>query len=70
MADFKGLRCRALAFQPFLTSWMPEESKVESSEHQDDANIHCQPFPELISEEREIYADYDGRHRHPVKHHN
>jgi hypothetical protein len=47
---------------------MPEESQVESCEHQDNANIHCQPFPELVSEEHEIYTDYDGCHRHHVKH--
>jgi hypothetical protein len=45
-----------------------EESQVESCEHQDNANIHCQPFPESVSEEYEIYADYDGCHRHHVKH--
>ena len=49
-------------------SWRPEESPVESSKHQDNANIHCQPFPESVSEEREIYTDYDGCHRHHVKH--
>ena len=49
-------------------SWTPEESQVESCEHQDNANIHCQPFPESVSEEREIYTDYDGCHRHHVKH--
>jgi hypothetical protein len=38
---------------------MPEESEVESPEHQDNANIHGQPFPESVSEEREIYTDYD-----------
>jgi hypothetical protein len=52
------------------SSWMPEESRVEGCEHQDNANIHCQPFPESISEEREIYANYDGCHRHYVKHDN
>src|SRR6266849_3739331 len=49
-------------------SWTPEESQVESGEHQDNANIHCQPFPESVSEEHEIYTDYDGYHRHHVKH--
>ena len=44
-------------------SWTLEESEVESYEHQDNANIHCQPFPESVSEEREIYTDYDGYHR-------
>jgi hypothetical protein len=48
--------------------WTPEESKVESCEHQDNANIHCQPFPESVSEEREIYTDDDGCHRDRVKH--
>src|ERR1035441_9731958 len=47
-------------------SWTPEESEVESCEHQDNANIRCQPFPESVSEEHEIYADYDGCHRHRV----
>jgi hypothetical protein len=49
-------------------SWTPEESQVESCKHQDNANIHCQPFPESVSEEREIYTDYDGCHRHDVEH--
>ena len=53
-----------------LGSWTPEESKVESCEHQDSANIHCQPFPEMVSEEHNIYTDNDGCHRHDVKHDN
>jgi hypothetical protein len=48
--------------------WTPEESQVESCEHQDNAYIHCQPFPKSVSEEREIYSDDDGYHRHSVKH--
>jgi hypothetical protein len=44
------------------------KSEVESSEHQDNANIHCQPFPESVSEKQKIYTDYDGRHRHHVEH--
>ena len=46
---------------------MPEESEVESREHQDNADIHDQSFPESVSEEREIYADYNGCHCHHVK---
>jgi hypothetical protein len=49
-------------------SWTPEESQIESYEHQDNANIHSQPFPESVPEEHQIYADYDGYHRHHVKH--
>jgi hypothetical protein len=36
---------------------MHEKSQVESSENQDNANIHQQPFPESVSEEREICTD-------------
>jgi hypothetical protein len=49
-------------------SWTPEESQVESCEHHDNANIRHQPFPESVSEEREIYTDCDGCHGHRVKH--
>src|SRR5215831_8107445 len=49
-------------------SWTSEESQVESCEHQDNANIHYQSFPESVSEEHEIYADYNGCHRHHVEH--
>jgi hypothetical protein len=45
-----------------------EESQVESCEHQDNSNIHYQPFPESVSEETEIYTHYNGYHRHRVKH--
>lgn len=30
--------------------WKPEESQVESYKHQNNANIHHQPFPESVSE--------------------
>jgi hypothetical protein len=45
-----------------------EKSQVESREHQDNANIRYQPFPESVSEERDIYTDYDGYHHRHVKH--
>jgi hypothetical protein len=48
----------------------PKESQIESCEYQDNANIHCQPFPESISEEHAIYTDYDGYHSHHVKNDN
>jgi hypothetical protein len=51
-----------------LRSWRHEESQVESSEYQDNANIHDQPFPESVSEEHEIYTDYNDCRRHHVKH--
>jgi hypothetical protein len=46
---------------------MPEESQIKSCEYQHDADIHDQPFPKSVSEEPEIYPDYDGCHRQHVK---
>jgi hypothetical protein len=53
-----------------LRSWRHEESQVESSEHQDNANIHYQPLPEAVSEEDKIYTHYNSCHRQHVKHYN
>jgi len=39
---------------------------VESYEQQDIANVYRQPFPESVSEEPAIHADYDGCHCHHV----
>jgi len=47
---------------------MPEESEVETAEDQNNENIYYQPFPKSASEEREIYADYDGCHHQYIKH--
>ena len=44
------------------------ESQVESCKHQNNADIYHQPFPESVSEERQIYTDYNGCHRQRVKH--
>jgi hypothetical protein len=44
-----------------------QESHVESCEDEDDSDVHCQPFPEPVSEEQEIYGDYDGCHERHVK---
>jgi len=48
-------------------SWASEESQIESREHQDNANVRYQPFPESVSEERDIQTNYDGYHCHHVK---
>ena len=69
LADDRGEQCCQFPLNAIAPcSWTPEESQVESCEHQDNANIHYQPFPESVSEEHEIYTDYDGCHRHHVKH--
>ncbi|MGC2688388.1 MAG: hypothetical protein WA375_12470 [Pseudolabrys sp.] len=51
-----------------MSSIATEKSPVESREHQDNANIHCQSFPEVVSKKREIHTDYDGYHHHHVNH--
>jgi hypothetical protein len=48
--------------------WTPQRCQGEGCEDQDDSNIHCQPFPEPVSEEHNIYTDDDGYHRDRVKH--
>ncbi len=66
--SYSPLLCRRAVLRYLAPcSWTPEESKVECCEHQDNANIHCQSFPESVPEEHEIYSDYDGCHRHHVK---
>lgn len=62
--DFRGgLYC----LRHPLRSRRHEKSQVESAKHQDDADVHHQPFPESVSEEQKIYADDEDRHRHHVK---
>jgi hypothetical protein len=46
---------------------MPEKSQIESRKHQDDADIRHQPFPDMVSEEHDVYGDDDGDHRHDAK---
>ena len=53
---------------PSGDSGAPEESPVETCEHQDNTDVHCQAFPESVSEERKIYTDDSGCHRHCIKH--
>jgi hypothetical protein len=49
----------------FILPLMPEESEVESCEHHDDANIHCQPFRESVCEENKIHNNYDAHCSYP-----
>src|SRR5689334_24784623 len=44
-----------------------QESQVERREYQDDSYIHCQPFPEPVSEEQEIDSDDEGDHQRNVE---
>jgi hypothetical protein len=49
------------------SSWTPEESEIESSEHQDNADVRCEPFPESVSKECEIHTDDHNYHCCHVK---
>lgn len=60
----RARRFTTIARSKHDSSWTPEKSQVVSCEHQNNPNIHHQSFPELVSEELEICADYDGYHRH------
>jgi len=44
-----------------------QEPEVERSEHEDDANVYRQPFPEVVSEEQDVDSDHDGYQRHHEK---
>ena len=44
-----------------------EKSKVESCEHQDNANVDCQPFQESVSKKRDIHTDDYACHCRHVK---
>ena len=64
----KDLKGSQQSCRPSSDSWTAEETDVESREHQDDANVHGQPFPEVVSEERDIDTDNNRHHCHAIKH--
>jgi hypothetical protein len=43
------------------------ESQIEGCKHQDNADVHYQPFPESIPKEEQIHANYDGYQHSEVK---
>ena len=43
---------------------MLQKSQVERTEYQDNSYIHHQPFPEMVPEEQDIHADYNGYQQH------
>jgi hypothetical protein len=51
-----------------LSSRVPQESQVESRDHQDNADVRYQPWPELMPEEQQIYDDDAGCHHQNTKH--
>src|SRR5215831_6922183 len=51
-----------------LRSWTLQEPQIERPEHQDNADVHYQPRPELVPEEQDVHTDHDGDQREHVKH--
>jgi len=51
-----------------LRSWTLHEPEIERREHQDNADVHYQPLPELVPEEQDVHADHDGYQYEHVKH--
>src|SRR5262249_52484005 len=49
-------------------SWTLHEPPEERPEHQDDADVYCQPRPEVMLEEQDVHADHDGYQREHVQH--
>src|SRR4029434_10258316 len=45
-----------------------KEPQIERREHQDNADVHHQPRPELVPEEQDVHADHDAYQREHVKH--
>ncbi len=45
-------------------SWMFQESQGERREYEANSYIHHQPFPEQVSEEKNVHGDYDGYQQH------
>ena len=45
-----------------------QEPEIERREHQDNSDVYCQPLPELVPEEQDVYADHNDYQRHHIKH--
>jgi 1,2-phenylacetyl-CoA epoxidase PaaB subunit len=48
--------------------WVLEESQIKGSKHQDNADVHYQPFPESILKEQQVYTNDNGNQHRNVKH--
>jgi hypothetical protein len=51
----------------FRILWVPKESQIEAGKHQNDSDVHHQPFPEIIPEDQGIESDDGGYHHQHVK---
>jgi hypothetical protein len=51
-----------------LGSYVLEESHIERREHQNNADIHHQPFPESVPKEKYVHGNDNGYQRGKIKH--
>jgi hypothetical protein len=47
---------------------MLQESEIEGRKHQDNSDVHGQPWPKLMPEEKDVHTDHYGHHGEHVKH--
>jgi hypothetical protein len=45
-----------------------QELQVHAREYQDDSDIYHQTQPQVVPQEQDVHADYDGYHREYVEH--
>jgi hypothetical protein len=50
-----------------LRSWTLQEPETDRREHRDNSDVYHQPCPELVPEEQDVHANYDGDQREHVK---
>jgi hypothetical protein len=43
-----------------LNLWVLQEPQIEGRKHQDNADVHHQPFPESIPKDEQIHNNYNG----------
>jgi hypothetical protein len=46
----------------------PEDQKAERREHENDSDVAYQALLEVVPEEQDVHADYDGYQREHVEH--
>jgi hypothetical protein len=65
----RRMRRRRLSGTPvskdsFYGLWVVKKSQIEGGKHQNDSDVHHQPFPEMVPEDQGIYSDDNRYHRH------
>ncbi len=66
--DREVVRVRQPAGAAGDSLWVLEESQIKGCKHQDNADVHYQPFPESILKEQQVYTNDNGNQHRNVKH--